>query len=476
MKKSLLFASLFALAAGTASAVTDGCTYDAVDGLQCKSMWIRCLGGIPGAWQAEWNALPFANSNYARTACLARVDDGKGGKTDKIIVSWEELNADDNNTGTLGMMTIFNFYNGAVEKTMQLTLDGKQIHSLLCVNQVGCDDFGHVWVCGYVDPPFNAETGVAKPFIVYQVNLETGALTEAFRVELPADEKEASGRVDYYSLSGDVTRAEAPCSFMCPAQATVNKKPYVYGWKCQMGSDEFEPLMDDGQFVSLRIDDTYPADQSDWGTGAMTKIIKDDDYSASLFYVDGFTTVPTLYDNAGAMLESFASALDLAPKCGANGVGEFTLNGRNFIFYALQQYNDGDLCRARICELGEGMTFEGMKLMWDVPATGLGATSDGGNRYHATEARVYPDENGVEGAYLLTYKGRNGIGVYTVAPDNWVNPFAEEGAVKDIVADEDINAPVEYFNLNGQAIQSDNLTPGLYITRQGGKASKVIIK
>ena len=37
-------------------------------------------------------------------------------------------------------------------------------------------------------------------------------------------------------------------------------------------------------------------------------------------------------------------------------------------------------------------------------------------------------------------------------------------------------APIEYFNLHGVKIDADNLTPGLYITRQGNKTSKVLIK
>lgn len=38
------------------------------------------------------------------------------------------------------------------------------------------------------------------------------------------------------------------------------------------------------------------------------------------------------------------------------------------------------------------------------------------------------------------------------------------------------NAPVEYFNLQGIRVSADNLTPGIYIRRQGSKASKVLVK
>jgi hypothetical protein len=47
--------------------------------------------------------------------------------------------------------------------------------------------------------------------------------------------------------------------------------------------------------------------------------------------------------------------------------------------------------------------------------------------------------------------------------------------VNDIAVDNN-NAPVKYFNLNGVEVNSDNLTPGLYIRRQGTKATKVAIR
>jgi hypothetical protein len=48
-------------------------------------------------------------------------------------------------------------------------------------------------------------------------------------------------------------------------------------------------------------------------------------------------------------------------------------------------------------------------------------------------------------------------------------------AASSLTTDVDNNAPAEYFNLNG--VRIDNPTaPGLYIRRQGNKASKVIVK
>ncbi len=50
-------------------------------------------------------------------------------------------------------------------------------------------------------------------------------------------------------------------------------------------------------------------------------------------------------------------------------------------------------------------------------------------------------------------------------------------AVENITVDTDLEqAPVEYYNLQGVRMVEDNLAPGLYIKRQGKKATKVVIR
>lgn len=40
----------------------------------------------------------------------------------------------------------------------------------------------------------------------------------------------------------------------------------------------------------------------------------------------------------------------------------------------------------------------------------------------------------------------------------------------------DDNAPVEYYNLNGVQVKADNMTPGVYVRRQGKNVTKVMVK
>ena len=154
---------------------------------------------------------------------------------------------------------------------------------------------------------------------------------------------------------------------------------------------------------------------------------------------------------------------------------DIALNGKNYAAYAVMQYNKEPGCVANIVSLDETMAFSSMKKMWTFPENGLGKTSDGGNRIHCLNTKIYTDDNNVEGAYILSYKCANGFGVYTFAPKEWKDPNGEAGGVSDIVADDNDNAPVEYFNLNGVKVSGD-LTPGLYITRQGNKVAKQVVK
>lgn len=53
--------------------------------------------------------------------------------------------------------------------------------------------------------------------------------------------------------------------------------------------------------------------------------------------------------------------------------------------------------------------------------------------------------------------------------------FTNDYAALEEIGIDTNNGPVEYYNLQGIRISSDNLTPGFYIIRQGSKAAKVLI-
>ncbi len=71
-----------------------------------------------------------------------------------------------------------------------------------------------------------------------------------------------------------------------------------------------------------------------------------------------------------------------------------------------------------------------------------------------------------EGVYhLYCYTMGNGYGVYEISSVN--------AGLEDVVIDNQCNAPVEWYNLQGMRVDGDNLGSGIYIRRQGSKTEKV---
>ncbi|MDE5979098.1 MAG: hypothetical protein K2G84_03575, partial [Muribaculaceae bacterium] len=56
-------------------------------------------------------------------------------------------------------------------------------------------------------------------------------------------------------------------------------------------------------------------------------------------------------------------------------------------------------------------------------------------------------------------------------------PIAEASGITGVAQDVDLeNAVKEYFTIDGMKVSPDNLTPGIYIVRQGRKVSKTVIR
>ena len=78
-----------------------------------------------------------------------------------------------------------------------------------------------------------------------------------------------------------------------------------------------------------------------------------------------------------------------------------------------------------------------------------------------------------EGGYRVFALAEEAPKALTPAPAD--NVFLGTGTAVEGIA-VDAAAPVEYFNLQGVRVNADNLTPGIYVRRQGKVATKVIVK
>lgn len=441
MKKTLLLAAA-ALIAASASASVDPVEYEAQNGFICKNKWVKSLNADEREGVKEWANLPFANSNYARTALVLG---------DKVYVaeSAPTVVEEGGEPKTYNYATLheFDLVSGDLIKSTVLTFEGAPIQSPspLSFNQIQVDNYGHVWGCGYTANCFNA------PLRPYVINLEDGTVTYVGECQVPDTEETAGGRVDYLDVVGDITGVEADGILMAAPSKADNI--YAYRWRKVQGSEVWVGDADD--YVSLPIEESYPAGQSAWGGATLLTIVDDEDNSGEQFYIDDFTTAPVLYNTTGAAVDGFQNCVSLAPKVGCNGVAEFSLGEHPMIAWVHNQYDvsyDADIapaggCVIKVGELGEGMSYENLQAYWTLPKEGLGMTSDGGNRIHNIGTYKMVDPNGKEGVLLLSFKCRNGMACYLIAEEGY-----EDASVDGVAADDSEVVSESYYNVLGQKV------------------------
>jgi len=421
-------------------AVTDGVKYDAVNGINIKNMWIQDRAHTPDVWSAQ----PYCNTS-ARTAVL---------KDGYIYIARSNANTVIQGTDTLSQSVIYKVdaANGELVKELQLTLDGAIYGgATLSSNTVGMDNFGHLYMA-----PFSSALATVQP--VYMVDKETGELTLIGEL----DKGDALQRCDYIDVMGDITREEAECNIMTVGASSE----YIYRWHADQGGD-FEGGFDGDPYLAIL--DFYPETVTQWGYAPVAKMVlaAEDDYTGELFYIDGFSSSPILYDVTGTMVDNFEN-VDPAfwpMDVGANGVCEFTLEGRNFIVFVAAQYTGVDettmvnkACQVYICELGEGMTLSGMQRYWMVPDE-LGATSDGGTRVQSMNVEYGVDAEGNEEVTLFIFKCYNGMAVYKIGT-NVGGDDPVPGVPGDVNGDgevniADVNAVIDQILSGGSAEGAD---------------------
>ena len=412
MKKFLLTAALALVAFASAFAVTDGQTYEPVNGIKIVNSWILDRFHTPTV---------FPKAEYCNTrARTAVMNNGV------IYIARSEVKAAVVAPGdTVPQSVIYRLdaKTGAELPALDVTLDGKPYGAFLGVNSIGRDNFGHIWVI-----PYTAEKQASIP--VYTLNVETGELT----LVTTLDKGDKIARVDYSDVIGDITREQAECNIMAAASQAAT----VYRWHADQGAEEFEGGFEGD--LSLEITAFFPETVNNWSYAPVVKMCYDPasetPYAGELFYIDGFNSVPALYDVTGSIIDSFEEVdKALYPESATNGVAEFTLDERNFMVYSIAQYSGtGHGCQANIVELGEGMSLGGMTKYWQIPADSLGQTSDGGSRVHCFNVE-YNDAQDV--VTLFDFKCFNGMAVYQIGKN--VGGGEEPGTKGDINADGVVN-------------------------------------
>ena len=279
-------------------------------------------------------------------------------------------------------------------------------------NDLKFDSEGNCLISGCI-------TSQNQHFMVYVVDLETGA------AELLIDEKladnpdyaEIACRFDAFGVNGDVYGNA--CIMAADATGTFNS----YRWLIEDGE------VGQGQMISLLID--AESDKSllinaqgelvgGWGTAP--QIFPQDEYG-SLFYVDGFNTLPTLIDEGGMLVEDFI-------KCphgtalwnnegdttklhqGLNGLQEFQVGDDYFMVMIATHTPSAPPSAFGLYKFAdEGRSFDGLEPLWYFPANGLGSETNG---CRTAVPSVEVDGNT---ATIYLYANDNGYGVYKFIVD-----------------------------------------------------------
>ena len=418
MKKFLLFALMAVAGATAAFAVTDGQTYADVNGYKLVNKWIYDRVHTAGTYTKD----AICNAR-ARTAVMQ----------DGIIYvarSEEKAVIVDGDTLAQAVLHRFDVKTGNALPDLDVTLNGKPYDTFLGVASIGRDNFGHIWVA-----PMTSNVATKIPF--YQVNVETGALTLIAELQ----KGDCLNRTDYLDVMGDITREKAECNVMTVGNETSGSgSPTVYRWHCDKGETAFEGGFDGDTYINFVT--YYPETKSAFSLAPIVKMCLGTDdsdmYAGELFYIDDFDTAPVLYDVSGSVIDSFDEvASDLQPQKTANGMTDFVIDGKNMFAYVIAAYDgDGHGCQANIVELGEGMSFGGMKKYWKIPADSLGKVSDTGLRVHCLNVDV-DKVDGAEVATIFTFKAFNGMAVYQMGTKVGGDP--EPGVKGDVNGDGVVN-------------------------------------
>ena len=397
MKKLLLL--LFAIAAGVnAWAITDNQVYQPVNDIKVANKWI--LDRVHAGEAYTSNAIC---SQRARTAVM---DEGI------IYVSRSEEKAVIQGSDTIAQSVIHRFKveDGSALEDLPLTLEGKPYGRFLGVASIGVDNFHHIWVA-----PMTSTAQNTVP--VYMVNTETGELTLV--VEMDKDGQ--MYRTDYLDVIGDLTGEQAECNIMTVAGNSAEPGyPTIYRMHLEQGANGWEGGFEGDYY--LDVTDFYPETCTGFSLAPVVKMVLNNEdestmYSGELFYIDCFGRDPVLYSVEGSLIDTFENASDDVKQTdkGANGVAEFTLEGRNFLAYPKAQYDkNGNGCQIYVCEMGEGMSLGGLTKYWQLPADSVGKESDSGLRVHCINTAKSIDAEGNEVITLFTFKAYNGMGIYEI--------------------------------------------------------------
>ena len=292
-------------------------------------------------------------------------------------------------------------------------------------------------------------TGATKcqTFYIYIVDLKTGVCTKLIEDVLWENPglDQVQFRFDAFGAAGDVTKNGVVMA------ADANGSWNVYRWLITDG------VAGEGEQVAVLLDPAV--DQSLFinaaGYGTAPQIFPQDE-EGSLFYVDGFNTLPMLFyasspEEGATLVDDFINVPTgvkvwnnagdtISMNANFNGLVEFQVGEEYFLLMvAANNTHSVPTTYALYKFANEDRMFEGMTPLWYFPHNGLGTTTIG-CRTATPSVDVVSDTE----ATLYLYATNNGYAAYTLT----IDPSIEDNtAVEDIEA---VKVGAEKVIENGQ--------------------------
>ena len=394
----------------------DPATYSEKEGISIENVWMRSS-------KTGFNNMSFANSGSLNRTMVA--------VGEYVYLSGRM----ENSASATAFLEKYSAHTG--EHIGRLTLSSNATMKYFPCNNVMKDSYGNVCIS-------NLALMSQCPLVVQLVDLETGNVTDVARIQ-SSNSKISSGRFDRIAVIGNVAEGNFTL-FGVPA----NSK-YIVRWTFANGSYTEE---------IKSVSEFYPTSATNFSTAPFVLPITADD-----LFIDGAASSLTRYTfSTGSRSGSFLANPSVAPNSDlTNGGTFFTIGQKGYVAYAYDDAYNSDSHKLNLVQTTSDLTYGGMTQLWVLPENGLGNVWS--ETYSCSADYIKMSNNCVR---LFIYAPGCGLSAYDITD-------AAVSGVEDILTTSPM-APIEYYNLHGVKIDANNLTPGIYITRQGNKTSKVLIK
>ena len=288
----------------------------------------------------------------------------------------------------------------------------------MAYNDIHFDNAGNCLIGGI--------TANGQHFMIYEVNLNTGAATLLISERLwdnPTYDQ-LPIRFDAFGVYGDVHNNA------CIMAANANSQTFdVFRWTITNGT------VHSGEQINVMVNanESLAADKAGWGTSPR---IFPQDESGSLFYVDGFNTYPMLCDDGGNVIGDFimcstgtqiqnnaGNATTLVT--GHNGCQEFEVGGEHFLIMAATNTAATPPSAFALYRFANrNLGFESLEPLWFFPNEGFGSFTNG-SRVAIPSVEVADDKT----ATIYLYAQNNGYASYTLTTPGRVEPTKEYATI-----------------------------------------------